>query len=112
MFIADNSVWMIRDGTTDPVRVDEHSFEVCMQDRVVFRRRILPLIAWAVTIHKTQGLGFDQLAIDLGCCFARGQAYTALSRVRSHKGLFLLRFNKMSIRASPRAVNFDRSLMI
>jgi len=45
--------------------------------------------AWAVTVHKSQGLTFDQAVIDVGRAFAPGQVYVALSRLRSLDGLFL-----------------------
>jgi len=45
--------------------------------------------AWAVTVHKSQGLTFDQAVIDVGQAFAPGQVYVALSRLRSLDGLIL-----------------------
>ncbi len=52
----------------------------------------IPLrIAWAVTIHKSQGLTFDRLMIDAANSFAHGQVYVALSRCRTLEGLVLLR---------------------
>ncbi len=50
----------------------------------------IPLrLAWAVTIHKSQGLTFDRLIIDAGQAFAHGQVYVALSRCTSLEGLVL-----------------------
>ncbi|GKT09625.1 helix-turn-helix domain-containing protein [Desulforhabdus sp. TSK] len=50
----------------------------------------LPLkLAWAITIHKSQGLTFDRAVIDAGAAFAHGQVYVALSRCKTFEGLVL-----------------------
>jgi len=46
-------------------------------------------LAWAITVHKSQGLTFDRAIVDIGNAFAPGQVYVALSRLRSLEGLVL-----------------------
>eukprot|EP00884_Botryococcus_braunii_P005446 jgi/Botrbrau1/14902/Bobra.0018s0007.1 len=68
-------------------------------------RHQFPLqLAWAMTIHRVQGLGMDRRVIDLGSTiFAHGQAYVALCRVRTLQGLLLIGLCKKSLlRADPK----------
>lgn len=76
---------------------------------VVGKVQQLPLrLAWAITIHKSQSLTFDRVAIDFGKgAFSNGQAYVALSRARSFDGLELVRpMTPASVRVSRAVLNF------
>lgn len=67
-------------------------------------------LAWAITIHKSQGLTFDKAIIDAGDAFAPGQVYVALSRCRSLEGLVLLSpINPHSITNQSDIVAFDKT---
>jgi len=67
-------------------------------------------LAWAITIHKSQGLTFDRAVIDAGQSFAPGQVYVALSRLRSLEGLVLQsRIHPSSISTDPRVINYTNS---
>ena len=65
-------------------------------------------LAWAITIHKSQGLTFDKAVIDAGNAFAAGQVYVALSRCRSLEGLVLLsKINPNSIQNDNQIVQHE-----
>ncbi len=67
-------------------------------------------LAWAITIHKSQGLTFDRAIIDAGASFAAGQVYVALSRLTSLEGLVLKsRIPLHSIRTDQVVLDFSAS---
>lgn len=67
-------------------------------------------LAWATTIHKAQGASLDRMTVDLSALWEPGQAYVALSRVRSPEGLRIERWTGGSIRAEPLVTAFYDSL--
>jgi ATP-dependent DNA helicase PIF1 len=70
--------------------------------------RQVPLrLAWAITVHKSQGMSLDGAFIDLSGAFAYGQGYVALSRVRSLKGLFLGGLNTRALAVDPVVLEKD-----
>jgi hypothetical protein len=65
-------------------------------------------LAWAITIHKSQGMSLDAAEIDLSDSFERGMGYVALSRVRSLDGLFLKGINDVALEVNPEVLEFDK----
>jgi len=65
-------------------------------------------LAWAITVHKSQGMSLDNALIDLSKSFERGMGYVALSRVRSLEGLFLKGLNEMALRINEEVLDFDK----
>lgn len=71
----------------------------------------LPLrLAWAITVHKSQGMTLDSARIDLSKAFVEGMGYVALSRVRGLRDLILDGMNGMALRTSPAARSLDGEL--
>jgi ATP-dependent DNA helicase PIF1 len=82
-----------------------------IENEVVGTYKQIPLIhAWAVTIHKAQGLTLDDVRVDLGAgAFAAGQVYVALSRVRTLAGLSFARpLRPGDVRAEPVLIAFTK----
>lgn len=66
-------------------------------------------LAWAITIHKSQGLTFDKVIIDAGQAFAAGQVYVALSRCTTLEGIVLYsKLTAQSISTDPYAIEFAK----
>jgi ATP-dependent DNA helicase PIF1 len=68
-------------------------------------------LAWATTIHKAQGASLDRMIVDLAALWEPGQAYVALSRVRSTEGLYIERWTPGSIKAEPLVTDFYNGMV-
>ncbi|SEL96291.1 PIF1-like helicase [bacterium A37T11] len=67
-------------------------------------------LAWAITVHKSQGLTFENVYADLGSAFEDGQVYVALSRCTSYNGLILKsQIHRSKIKTNPKVIEFAKT---
>ncbi|AGO12475.1 AaceriAER128Wp [[Ashbya] aceris (nom. inval.)] len=101
------------DNTTRTVLVREEAWAIEDENEKPLVTRVqLPLmLAWALSIHKSQGQTLNKVKVDLRRVFEKGQAYVALSRAVSRGGLQVLNFDKEKIQAHSKVVEFYDSLI-
>ncbi|MBP6005424.1 AAA family ATPase [Candidatus Saccharibacteria bacterium] len=94
------------------ITVTPFSWKMQDGDRTVAEINQLPLrLAWAITIHKSQGMSLDAAEIDLGRSFEPGMGYVALSRVRSLEGVYIRGINDRALEVSPVVAKLDQKLI-
>lgn len=91
--------------------VESHSWALEEDGRERARVTQLPLrLAWAITIHKSQGMSLDSAEMDLSRAFTPGMGYVALSRVRSLDGVYLKGINNTALAMHPEIFGFDEAM--
>jgi ATP-dependent DNA helicase PIF1 len=93
---------MFKNGIELPINKHSWARENKRQHIRASLRQYPLALAYALTIHKSQGLTLDYMATSIHKAFTTGQAYVALSRARTFEGLYLLSFNVQKITTCPR----------
>jgi ATP-dependent DNA helicase PIF1 len=95
------------------LKVERHSWKLEEDGKTRAEVAQLPLrLAWAITIHKSQGMSMDAAEIDLSRSFTPGMGYVALSRVRSMEGVYLVGINRTALQMHPMIYEFDAQMRI
>jgi len=108
-FAGENApVIQTNDGQKITAKYADWSIEE--ENSVVAEISQIPLrLAWAITVHKSQGMNLDSAEIDLSRCFLEGMGYVALSRLRSLDGLKLVGINNLAFCVNKKATEFDKN---
>lgn len=94
------------------IYVTRATWEVEDDGKILASAEQLPLrLAWAITIHKSQGMSLDAAEVDLSRSFVPGQGYVALSRLKTLEGLTLLGLNNTALAVDPYVSELDRLLL-
>ena len=104
---------VVRAFSGDRISVSPVEWAVEEEGKTLARVEQLPLrLAWAITVHKSQGMSMDAAEIDLSSAFVPGQGYVALSRLRTLDGLLLRGANEMAFAVHPEVAMLDESLLL
>lgn len=95
-------------GLSKPIGMERWIIRI--GEAAVIRKQLPLKLAWAISIHKSQGMSIDCVEMSLGNVFENGQAYVALSRATSLKGLRVLDFDSSCVRSDVEVLRFYRKL--
>jgi ATP-dependent DNA helicase PIF1 len=96
------------DGQELVIKYETWSYS--LNERLLTRKQLPLQLAWAISIHKSQGMTLDCVEISLARVFECGQAYVALSRAKSLENLRVIDFNKSTIKANEIVIRFYEKL--
>jgi len=109
-FEGDTPVVKTSTGEKIRVLVEDWKIENDKGEEIASVSQIPLRLAWAITIHKSQGMTLDCAEIDLSKTFEVGQGYVALSRIKSIEGLRLMGINDMALRVEPLSLRIDEPI--
>ena len=102
---------IVKFNNGNTVRIKTSEWNLADGEIVLASIEQIPLkLAWAITVHKSQGMTLDGAEIDLSRAFVEGMGYVALSRVKNLHSLYLKGLNKMAITVSSEAIEIDKML--
>jgi len=105
----DNECPLVRTTSGREIIVLPTKWSIEGDDQIIASIKQIPLrLAWAITIHKSQGMSLDAAEIDLSKSFQYGMGYVALSRIRKLDNIKLMGINQIALRVSPVIVEKDK----
>jgi ATP-dependent DNA helicase PIF1 len=106
---CDSNGVTVRTVTGKLIDVPMASWVIEEDDKIKAEITQYPLrLAWAITVHKSQGMSLDAAEVDLSRSFEPGMGYVALSRIRSLSGLSLLGLNEMALKVNGEVLEYDQ----
>lgn len=109
---SENDMPLVRTFDGAEITVGQAGWEIKEEGRELAAISQIPLrLAWAITVHKSQGMSLDAAEVDLSRSFVPGMGYVALSRVRSLSGLKLMGMNQMALQINQDVLEMDREFI-
>jgi len=107
-FDPDDGYPIIETSDGRQITIAPQQWSIQEDDKVLAQITQVPLrLAWAITVHKSQGMSLDAAEIDLRNAFTYGQGYVALSRVRTLAGMKVIGLNSQALLVDPRVIHKD-----